>query len=129
VRDLRQATALAQEYAPEHLSLVVEEPEALLPSLRSCGAIFVGAAAAAALGDYVAGPNHVLPTAGEARVRSGLSVDSVSRSFSIQRIDEATLQALGPAAVTLARAEGLEGHARSVELRLKATRDRQPGAP
>ncbi len=118
--DLPSMVAWAERFAPEHLSLLVAAPEHVLPQLRHAGAIFVGPESAVALGDYVAGPNHVLPTGGAAARHSGLSVDSVSRSFCVVRIDAATLSQLGPVAVTLARLEGLEGHARSLEVRLQS---------
>jgi len=119
---LTQCLALSNEYAPEHLLLAVRAPEALLPKVRRAGSVFLGDEAAEALGDYCSGTNHVLPTGGAARAWSGLSVASFQTAISVQRVDRAGLAAIGPCAMRLARAEGLEAHARAVQLRLEADR-------
>jgi histidinol dehydrogenase len=116
--ELAAAPALIDRVAPEHLELAVAEPDALAARVRNAGAIFLGRHAPEALGDYLAGPNHVLPTGRTARFSSGLSVlDFMKRSSLIGCSPEA-LSVLGPAAVTLARAEGLGAHALSVAIRL-----------
>jgi histidinol dehydrogenase len=115
---LDEAVAISNAYAPEHLILAVAAPRALLPQVRRAGSIFLGDDAAEALGDYCSGTNHVLPTDGAARAWSGLSVASFQTAISVQSVDRAGLEAIGPCAITLARAEGLEAHARAVALRL-----------
>ncbi|GIX16971.1 MAG: histidinol dehydrogenase 1 [Rhodothalassiaceae bacterium] len=120
--DAADAAAIVDRLAPEHLELMVAEPEALAARIRHAGAIFLGAHAPEALGDYIAGPDHVLPTAGTARFQSGLSVfDFIKRSTVIAG-SPAALAALGPHAAALARAEGLPLHARSLTLRLREER-------
>jgi len=111
--------AAANEYAPEHLELLVATPDELVPRLRTAGAIFVGAWTPEAAGDYTAGPSHVLPTAGAARFGSPLGVWDFVKYTSVLRLDAAALAAQSDAIVTLARAEGLEAHARAVEARLR----------
>jgi histidinol dehydrogenase len=120
VESIAQAIAIANEYAPEHLLLALREPGDWLPCIRRAGSVFLGDEAAEALGDYCSGTNHVLPTGGAARAWSGLSVASFQTAISVQRVERAGLEAIGPCAVLLARAEGLEAHARAVELRLEA---------
>lgn len=116
-RDLAEAAALANRVAPEHIELVCRDPRALLPSIRHAGAIFLGHYSSEALGDYCAGPNHVLPTVRTARFSSPLGVyDFVKRSNVIE-ISATGARALAPIAARLARGEGLEAHARSAELR------------
>ncbi len=118
VRDWAEAAALTDRLAPEHLQLMGRETEALFAHIRHAGAIFLGAYCPEAVGDYVAGPNHVLPTGRTARFASGLSVfDFLKRTTWIAG-DRAALGRIGPAAVTLAEAEGLGAHARSVAMRL-----------
>jgi histidinol dehydrogenase len=120
-RDLDEAVALCNRVAPEHMELVTADPGALLPAIRHAGAIFVGHYASEALGDYCAGPNHVLPTVRTARFSSPLGVyDFVKRSNLIQ-VTAAGAQRLGPIASVLARGEQLTAHALSAELRLGAT--------
>lgn len=121
VRDLDEAPALVDRLAPEHLQLAVARPDGLAARIRHAGAIFLGRGTPEALGDYVAGPSHVLPTAGTARFSSGLGVHDFLKRTSIIGADRQALDRLGPAAVALARAEGLEAHARSVEIRLGRT--------
>jgi histidinol dehydrogenase len=116
VRDLEEAVEISNRFAPEHLNV----PDAsLLPGIRHAGSIFVGPFSPEAAGDYASGPNHVLPTSGAARQKGGLSVMDYVKVISVQELSEPALRRLAPAITTLARAEGLEAHARSVEARLK----------
>ena len=115
---LAAAVALANRIAPEHLELAVADPEALLPNVRNAGAVFLGRHTPEAIGDYLGGPNHVLPTAGSARFSSGLSVFDFIKRTSLLKLGPDQLRALGDAAITLAEAEGLAAHARSVSIRL-----------
>ena len=118
VRSLSEAPALANRLAAEHVELAVDEPERLFAELRHAGSVFLGRYTPEAVGDYVAGPNHVLPTGRRARFASGLSVlDFMKRTSFISMGPEALAQ-IGPAAIALAKAEGLPAHAKSVELRL-----------
>lgn len=117
-RDLDQAAEIANRVAPEHLELCVAEPDALMDKIRHAGAIFLGSHAPEAIGDYVGGPNHVLPTAGSARFSSGLSVLDFMKRTTISAMTPGALAAIGPAAETLARAEGLTAHGLSVRRRL-----------
>ncbi|WP_340117472.1 histidinol dehydrogenase [Pelagibius sp. 7325] len=120
VATLDESVALIDRVAPEHLELAVADPDALAAKVRNAGAIFLGRYTPEAIGDYLAGPNHVLPTARSARFSSGLSVlDFMKRSSLIGCTAEA-LAVIGPAAVRLAQAEGLDAHAHSVALRLAA---------
>ncbi|MGI9033894.1 MAG: histidinol dehydrogenase [Acidimicrobiales bacterium] len=112
-----QALAVANVIAPEHLQLMCADAEELLPLVRNAGAVFCGTSAPAAIGDYVAGPSHVLPTAGSARFSSGLSVDDFIRSVHAVTLDEVALARLAPHVVAIAEAEGLAAHAASVTLR------------
>ena len=109
-----EAVALSNAIAPEHLSLY---DAALLPKIKSAGAIFLGASSPESAGDYAAGPSHVLPTGGGARVRGGLSTADFVKVIATQELTPFALEELAPAIVTLARAEGLEAHARAVEVR------------
>jgi len=119
VRDLMaDSPALIDRLAPEHLELAVEDPDALSAKVRNAGAIFLGRHTPEAIGDYVAGPNHVLPTARSARFSSGLNVLDFMKRTTFVACDAESIKAIGPAAVTLARAEGLDAHALSVALRL-----------
>ncbi len=117
-RDLAEAAALSDRIAPEHLELAVADPEALATRIRHAGAIFLGQWTPEAIGDYVGGPNHVLPTARSARFSSGLSVLDFLKRTTIARMTPEALRSLGPAAERLARSEGLEAHALSVRARL-----------
>jgi histidinol dehydrogenase len=123
VRDLDQAAAIVDRIAPEHLELAVEAPDALAGRIRHAGAIFLGRNTPEAIGDYVAGPNHVLPTSGSARFSSGLGVLDFMKRTSLVSCDAAALRGIGPAAVTLAKAEGLGAHALSVSIRLDRRND------
>jgi histidinol dehydrogenase len=118
VRDLDEACAIVNRIAPEHLELSVADPDALLPKIRHAGAIFMGIYSSEALGDYCAGPNHVLPTARTARFSSPLGVYDFQRRSSVIRISKAGAQTLGRLAATLAHGEGLDAHARSAEMRI-----------
>jgi histidinol dehydrogenase len=118
VANLHEAPPLVDRIAPEHLELAVGDPEALLEKIRNAGAIFLGRHTPEVIGDYVAGSNHVLPTARSARFSSGLSVLDFMKRTSLLKLDAESLRALGPAAITLAEAEGFAGHARSVAIRL-----------
>ncbi|MEX1032364.1 MAG: histidinol dehydrogenase [Cellvibrionaceae bacterium] len=122
VADLQQAIEISNTAAPEHLELSVEDPEFLLPSVRHAGAIFLGRYTAEALGDYCAGPNHVLPTAGTARFSSPLGVYDFQKRSSIIHCSPETASELGKVASVLARSESLEAHARSAEYRIKKSR-------
>jgi len=115
---LDEAPALADRIAAEHLELAVADPDTLMPMIRNAGAIFIGAYTPEVIGDYVGGSNHVLPTARSARFSSGLSVLDFVKRTSVLRLDSSQLRELGPAAISLARAEGLDAHARSVAIRL-----------
>ncbi len=117
VRDLDEALDLANQVAPEHLELALADAESWLERVRHAGAIFVGALSPEAIGDYCAGPNHVLPTARTARFASPLGVYDFQKRSSVLRISPAGAQTLGPVAARLARGEGLEAHARSAEVR------------
>jgi histidinol dehydrogenase len=119
VRDLDEACEIANRIAPEHLELAVADPEALLPKIRHAGAIFLGHYASESLGDYCAGPNHVLPTSRTARFSSPLGVYDFQKRSSVIAVSRDAAQRLGRTAATLARAEGLEAHARSAEWRMK----------
>lgn len=118
VKDLEEAIPLINRLAPEHLELAVEDPEGLLGRVRNAGAVFLGRHTPEAIGDYVGGSNHVLPTARSARFSSGLSVLDFVKRTSILKCDAQSLRALGPAAIALGEAEGLSAHARSVSIRL-----------
>lgn len=118
VEDLDAAIPLANRIAAEHLELAVADPDALLAGIRNAGAIFIGRHTPEVIGDYVGGSNHVLPTARSARFSSGLSVLDYVKRTSVLRLGPEQLLSLGPAAITLARAEGLDAHARSVSIRM-----------
>jgi histidinol dehydrogenase len=118
VRDLDQACEIVNRIAPEHLELSVRDPQALLPAIRHAGAIFLGAYSSEPLGDYCAGPNHVLPTARTARFSSPLGVYDFQKRSSLIQVSQAGSQTLGRIADTLARGEGLYAHAQSARLRL-----------
>jgi histidinol dehydrogenase len=118
VRDLADSVALVDRLAPEHLELAVAAPDAIAERVRNTGAIFLGRHAPEAIGDYVAGPSHVLPTSRTARFASGLGVLDFMKRTSIIGCDAAGVAGVGPAAVALANAEGLDAHAASVALRL-----------
>ena len=115
--DLGQGIEIANLYAPEHLSLAVETPDALLPSVRNAGSVFSGHQAAETFGDYLAGSSHVLPTDGAARAWSGISVHTFLKAMSVQTVTREASRALAAPAAALARLEGLEAHARAADIR------------
>lgn len=118
VKDLEEAARIVNQLAPEHLEVLLDEPRAFSARIRHAGAIFMGRYCPEAVGDYVGGPNHVLPTSRTARFASGLSIfDFIKRTTTIEA-DEAGLEKIGPAGVALAQAEGLDAHALSLSLRL-----------
>lgn len=117
VRDMAEACEVANLYGPEHLALQTVDAEALVDRITAAGAIFVGRYAAETLGDYAAGPSHVLPTDGAARTLGGITTASFMTSMSVQSVSEAGARALAPVAASLARLEGLEAHARAADLR------------
>lgn len=119
VSDLDEACVIANRIAPEHLELSVREPRTLVDKIRHAGAIFMGHYTSESLGDYCAGPNHVLPTSRSARFSSPLGVYDFQKRSSLIEVSEAGAQTLGPIASTLARGEGLTAHARAAELRIK----------
>lgn len=119
VRDIAQAIAVSDAYAPEHLILAVREPRDWLDRVQNAGSIFLGDWTPEALGDYCSGSNHVLPTGGAARAWSGLSVASFQKAITVQDASRIGIASAGPCAATLAHAEGLQAHARAVELRLE----------
>jgi len=119
VRDLNEACEIANHIAPEHLELSVAEPKILAEKIRHAGAVFLGPYSSESLGDYCAGPNHVLPTSRSARFSSPLGVYDFQKRTSIIEVSEAGAQTLGNIASTLAHGEGLQAHARAAEFRLK----------
>ncbi len=119
-RTLEEAFAISNDYAPEHLILALRAPRAWLDRVQAAGSVFLGDWTPEALGDYCSGTNHVLPTNGAARAYSGVSVASFQNAVSVQSATPAGLAAIGPDAVTLAEAEGLDAHANAVALRLRA---------
>ena len=119
VSDMEQAIELVNIYAPEHVSLMVRDAPSYIERIRHAGAIFIGENSPGVLGDYVAGPSHVLPTGGTARFCSSLGVGDFLKLTSIISLSDEDVEALGPAAATIAVAEGLTAHARAAELRLK----------
>jgi len=121
VRDLSEAFELANIIAPEHLELEIRHPARWLPKIKAAGAVFLGPLSPAPLGDYLAGPNHVLPTGGSARFASPLGAYDFLKRTSIMEASPNALRKLGPTVALLARMEGFEGHARAMEIRNKAT--------
>ena len=105
--------------APEHLEIDYKNPENLIKKIRNAGSIFIGKFSPEAIGDYVAGPNHVLPTSGAAKFSSGLSVNDYLKRHSLIKITKSGIEKLGPSVINLAQHENLEGHANSVKIRLK----------
>ncbi len=118
-RSMSEAALFAEEYAPEHLTILAGDDEALLDRIDSAGSAFLGPYSPVAAGDYASGPNHVLPTGGRARLVGGLSVDTFLRSTTVQRVSADGLRDLRESITTLANAEGLEAHAESVETRFR----------
>jgi histidinol dehydrogenase len=118
VRSIEEAVPLIDAIAPEHIEIVVADGEGLVRRIRNAGAIFLGAHTPEAIGDYVAGSNHVLPTARSARFSSGLGVTDFMKRTSILKCGPEQLRRLADAAITLGTAEGLDAHARSIAIRL-----------
>ena len=118
VDTLAEAIACSNAYAPEHMCLLVKDPWALVPDVRNAGGIFVGEASPEALGDYTAGPSHVMPTGGTARYSSPTNVGDFQKVISLAAGNDRAITTLGPATARIARAEGLTGHARSIERRM-----------
>jgi histidinol dehydrogenase len=116
--NLEQAAEVANLYAPEHLSLAIDEPDGLVGLINNAGAIFAGHRAAETFGDYLAGSSHVLPTDGAARAWSGVSVFTFLKAISVQKVTDEAARRLAAPAATLARLEGLEAHARAADARL-----------
>lgn len=120
VRDLDEAIAVSERYAPEHLIVATSRARTLLPKLSNAGSIFLGAWSPETVGDYCAGPNHVLPTLGFARATGGVGIDSFLRRVNVLELSFEGLRGIGADAALLARSEGLEAHARAVDVRLSA---------
>ena len=120
VENIEAAIELANLFAPEHLSLMIDKPTSYINKIYNAGCIFIGENSPVVLGDYVAGPSHALPTGGTARFSSPLNITDFIKFIDLINIDKKGLKQLGPAAITIARAEGLEAHAKAVEKRLKA---------
>ena len=118
VRDLQQAMSVVNNLAPEHLELSIDQAEQWLPSIRHAGAIFLGRYTAEAIGDYCAGPNHVLPTSATSRFASPLGVYDFQKRSSVIGCTQASASVLGEVASVLARSESLTAHARSAEMRI-----------
>ena len=118
-RDLEQCVALANEIAPEHLEIMTQRPRALLPLVKNAGAVFLGAHSPEPLGDYLAGPDHVLPTSGTARFFSPLSVSSFLKTMSVIEFERDSLKPLAPEIIALARAEKLTAHANAIQVRFE----------
>jgi histidinol dehydrogenase len=125
--ELAEAVRLADQFAPEHLALHAKNAAALVRRISRAGAVFVGTSTPEAVGDYLAGPSHVLPTAGTARFASPLSVATFRRRMSVLDLTPRALAAVAPAVEALARAEGLEGHWRAVAVRV--SKEKAPAAP
>jgi len=118
-RDADEAIALSDDYAPEHLEIMVREPRNWLRKVRAAGAVFVGTWTPEAVGDFVAGPSHVLPTGGTATLFSGLTVDDFRRRTSFMAFTRADLQETLPVIEAFARVEGLDGHGQSARIRFR----------
>ena len=116
---LADAVELANEFAPEHLELLVAQPDALLPHIRHAGAVFVGPDTPEAVGDYLAGPNHTLPTSGTARFAGALGVETFMTNMSLVHYTRQALAATGEHVMAMAASEGLHSHGESVRWRLK----------
>jgi histidinol dehydrogenase len=119
INTLEEAVELSNAYAPEHLCLLVKDPWSLVPAIRNAGGIFIGESSPEALGDYTAGPSHVMPTGGTARFSSPVNVSDFQKVISIIGANDRALVTLGPATISLANAEGLGGHAAAIERRLR----------
>lgn len=123
VTSMEQALELINDYAPEHLSLMVQDAWSYLERIRNAGGIFIGESSPEVIGDYIAGPSHIMPTGGTARFSSPLTINDFLKITSIAAIDSKTLKAIGWAAAAIAQAEGFDGHTRAVKIRLPKTKD------
>jgi histidinol dehydrogenase len=119
-KDMDTAFALANDYAPEHMCLLMKDAWNFVGRVRNAGGLFVGESSPEALADYIAGPSHVMPTGGSARYASPLTVSDFLKVTSVVALNDADLERLGPSAARIAHAEGLSGHARAIEIRLEA---------
>jgi histidinol dehydrogenase len=119
VSNFDEAVSVSNAYAPEHLCLLVQDPWGLVPQVRNAGGIFIGESSPEALGDYTAGPSHVMPTGGTARFSSPVNVSDFQKVISVIAANHRAIDVLGPATVTLANAEGLGGHAAAIERRMR----------
>ena len=119
VRNLKNFSKVINEIAPEHLQIDIKKPEKIIKEIKNAGSIFIGKYSPEAMGDYLAGPNHVLPTSGSAKFSSGLSVYDFLKRHSFIKISKTGIERLGPLVINLAKYEKLEGHANSVKLRTK----------
>ncbi len=119
VEDLAEAFEISNEFAPEHLTVAVKNPEEWLGKVRNAGSVFLGNFSPVAAGDYASGTNHVLPTAGYAKIYGGLSVESFLKHFTFQMLSEESMRRIGGDVVKIAEAEGLRWHAESVRKRLE----------
>lgn len=123
VKSIEEALKIANEFAPEHLSIFCKNAEKYLGKIKNAGSVFLGEFSAVAMGDYVSGTNHVLPTMGYAKILSGLSVESFMKSFTFQQLSPETIKRIGKIAITLAEAEGLKKHAGSIKIRLNHSKN------
>ena len=121
VKSLNDAVDISNAFAPEHLSLMVENEEEILPRVRTAGAIYVGDFAAVAVGDFLAGPSHTLPTGGSGKSFSGIRADQFQRRTSIVRMNQRAVKKSNPVVAEFARIEGLDAHGRSVSIRAEYT--------
>jgi histidinol dehydrogenase len=121
VDSVEEGVKLANKIAPEHLELCIKDPFSILGSIKNAGSVFMGDFSPEPLGDYMAGPNHVLPTSGTARFFSPLSVDDFIKKFSFTNYSRQSLLKVGDKIVTLAEAEGLTAHANSIKVRMKSS--------
>ena len=119
VPNIKQSTIIVDTIAPEHLEIITKNPEQILKKVSNAGSIFLGQYSPEAMGDYIAGTNHVLPTSGSAKFSSGLSVYDFLKRHSIIKISKSGIERLGPSVINLAKYEKLEAHANSIKLRLK----------
>ena len=126
VESVDQAVELADRIAPEHLCLMVHDPWQWAQRVNHAGGLFLGEYSPEVMGDYIAGPSHVMPTGGTARYSSALGVNQFLRTMPVVRLDVGSFQRLGPAAIQIAHAEGLGGHANAVQLRLDNLKKAHP---
>ena len=127
LNDITQAPDLVNQFSPEHVCLIMKNPENCIKDLKNAGGVFVGEYSPEVIGDYVAGPSHTMPTSGTARFSSYLGVDHFLRKMPIVRLSHQEFTELAPSAATIAREEGLTAHANAVELRLVIDSEKQGG--